>query len=418
MKKYDLIVAGGGLTGVAAAVSAAREGLSVLIVEKEGSFGGAMTNNLVYPFMEYWTTDPETKEKKFLSDGIFTEMRNRHQKYMSTNHLLNFKPEYFKFTLDEMIEEAGVDVLFHGMIIDTVCEGREIKAIKIGTKTGVINVESRFFIDATGDGTLFYLAGCDYQLGRVADNLCQPMTTCFRMSGVNTEIFKACKSHLQDLYKKEQAEGKISNPREDILVFKDIGEGILHFNTTRIVKLDPTNPFDVSKAEIEARKQVAEMDSFLKRHSEAFKNSAIINIATEIGVRESRKLKGVHILTENELKNCTKFEDSIALGNYDIDIHNPSGSGTSHYYFEPGEYYSIPYRSLLPKEYANLLVAGRCISATHEAQASIRIMPICACMGQAAGIAVAVAHKTNRNVHTVDITVVQSKLTENGAAIY
>lgn len=418
MKKYNLIVAGGGLTGVAAAVSAAREGLSVLLIEKEGSLGGAMTNNLVYPFMEYWTCDPETNEKKFLSAGIFTEMRERHQKYMKKNHLLNFKPEYFKFTLDEMVEGAGVDVLFHGMIFDVTTDNKTVKSVKIATKSGVIEIKANFFIDATGDGALFYLAGCDYQLGRASDNLCQPMTTCFRMSGVDMEQFKKDRDNLQKAYKIEQADGKLINPREDILIFTKIGEGILHFNTTRIIKLDPTNPFDVSRAEIDARKQVAEMDAFLKRHSKAFKNATLINVATEIGIRESRKLKGVHILTETELKEQVVFEDSIALGNYDIDIHNPAGSGTSHYYFSPGEYYTIPYRSLLPKEYKNLLVAGRCISATHEAQASVRIMPICATMGEAAGVAVSVAYNTNKNAHTVDVTLVQEKLLEKGAAIH
>ena len=111
------------------------------------------------------------------------------------------------------------------------------------------------------------------------------------------------------------------------------------------------------------------------------------------------------------------FEDSIALGNYDIDIHNPEGSGTSHYFFKDGEYYKIPYRSLLPKEFDNLLVAGRCISTTHEAQASIRIMPICACLGEAAGIAVAVAKQTGTNTHTVDVDIIREKLRLSGAAV-
>ena len=196
-----------------------------------------------------------------------------------------------------------------------------------------------------------------------------------------------------------------------------IGEGILHFNTTRIIKLDPTNPFDVSKAEKTARMQIAEIVNFLKDVSPAFKNSSIISIASDIGVRESRKLRGEHILTGQELKNCTKFEDGIALGNYDIDIHNPSGSGTSHYFFKPGEYYSIPYRSLLPKELDNLLVAGRCISATHEAQASTRIMPICTCIGEAAGVAVAVAKNTNTNTHTLNTQLLRKSLKENGAIL-
>ena len=264
---------------------------------------------------------------------------------------------------------------------------------------------------------MFAFAGCDYQTGRDNDGLCQPMTTCFRMSGVDVEMYKKERSALQELYKNYRKEGKIENPREDILTFIGIGEGLVHFNTTRIVMLDPTNPFDVSKAESMARKQIHEIVKFLKDNSKAFANSSIISVASDIGVRESRKLKGVHILTAEELKDCTKFEDSIALGNYDIDIHNPSGSGTSHYYFKDGEFYTIPYRSLLPKEFDNMLVAGRCISATHEAQASVRIMPICCCMGEAAGTAIGVAYNSGANLHNVDINEVQTILVSNGAKL-
>ena len=194
-------------------------------------------------------------------------------------------------------------------------------------------------------------------------------------------------------------------------------DGIFNFNSTRVVKLDPTNPADLTKAEVKAREQMLELVDFLRNNTVAFKNSVLISSAASIGVRESRKLKGEHILTAEELKNCTKFEDSIALGNYDIDIHNPEGSGTSHYLFKDGQYYTIPYRSLLPKEYDNLLVAGRCISATHEAQASIRLMPICCCLGQAAGTAAAIAFKTNKTAKTVDINAVREKLRIDGAQV-
>ena len=237
------------------------------------------------------------------------------------------------------------------------------------------------------------------------------------MSGVDLDLFTEERPRLQELYKEKQAKGEIKNPRENILVFFGVGEDVLHFNTTRVVMLDPTNPFDVSKAEVIARKQIHELIVFLKENSSAFNESALISVSVNIGVRESRKLKGVHVLTGDELIKCTRFDDSIALGNYDIDIHSPTGTGTSHRYFADGEYYTIPYRSLLPKEYDNLLVAGRCISATHEAQASVRIMPICCCMGEAAGTAVAIAHKTDKNVHTVDVELVRRNLKENGAAL-
>lgn len=416
MKKYDLIVAGGGLSGVCAAVSAAREGLGVLLIEKSGSLGGAISNNLVYPFMAYWTNTLEG-EREYLSEGLFREIREREKKYVTAYSDMDFRPEYIKLVLDEMVCEAGVDVLFHATVFEVTVKDRHLKSVSVASVSGKMELEAELFIDATGNGDLFYLAGCDYQLGRESDGLCQPMTTCFRMSGVDIEGFKADRDRLHRLYKEKQASGEITNPREDILAFFGIGEGVVHFNTTRVVKHDPTDPFSLSRAEMTARRQVYEMANFFKQNSEAFKNSTVISVASEIGVRESRKLKGAHILTAQELKDLTDFDDSIALGNYDIDIHNPSGSGTSHYYFGRGEYYKIPYRSLLPKEFDNLLVAGRCISATHEAQASIRIMPICACLGEAAGTAVAVAFKWGKNAHTVDIRSVQARLKENGAKL-
>ena len=418
--KYNLVVVGGGLTGVAAAVSAAREGLSVLLVEKSGCLGGAISNCLVYPFMPYWTKPywgEAAKNKKYLSQGIFKEMKERHDKYVTDCKDHEFNSEYFKIVLDDMTVESGVTVLFHSVLADVKKQGEKITAIEIIAKSQHITVEADFFVDATGDGDLFYLAGCDYQLGRESDGFCQPMTTCFRMSGVDLDLFTEERPKLQELYKEKQAKGEITNPRENILVFFGVGEDVLHFNSTRVIKLNPTDPFDVSRAEVMARRQIHELVSFLRENSKAFDESALISIAVDIGVRESRKLKGVHILTADEIINCTQFEDSIALGNYDIDIHNPTGTGTSHRFFGDGEYYTIPYRSLLPKEFNNLLVAGRCLSATHEAQASVRIMPTCCCLGQAAGTAVAVAIKTDKNAHNVDVKSLQNKLIENGAVL-
>lgn len=417
MKSYDLIIVGGGLTGVCASVAASRAGLKVLLTEKSGTLGGAMSNSLVYPFMAYWTNNKETNEKQYLSGGIFREMLDKQKVYGIDKDDMNFSPEHFKFILDEITTDAGVDVLFHTVLYDVVKEERSIKSIRVISGSEKMELNADYFIDTTGDGNLFYMAGCDYTLGRASDNLCQPMTTCFRMSGVDTKLFIEEKANIQKLYKEYQSKGDITNPREDILVFFGIGEGIVHFNTTRIIKLNPTDPFDVSKAEKDARAQIVELTRFLKMVSPAFKNSTIISIASDIGIRESRKLCGEYILTEEDLKECKKFDDGIALGNYDIDIHNPSGSGTSHYYFKPGEYYSIPYRSLLPKEFDNMLVAGRCISATHEAQASVRIMPICACMGEAAGTAIAVAKKTGTDTHSLDTKILKETLKVNSAIL-
>ena len=418
MKHYDLIVVGGGLSGVAAAVSAARRGLKVLIADKAGWLGGAMSNCLIYPFMPYHMKDKDGNSVD-LSTGFFKELTTRAAKDLPPNTKPNYyDSEYFKFLLDDVVAEAGVEVLFHVTLFRVETEGREIKNLLFAAKSGVLEYSADFYIDATGDGDLFYFAGCDFQLGRDADNLCQPMTTCFRIANVDRAKFEEELPTMQALYKQFRKEGKIINERENILVFRHgMPDGVLHFNTTRVIKHNPTDPEDVSRAEVLARKQVKEMVEFLKANLESCKNATLIACAADIGVRESRKLRGVHILNQDELIACTKFEDSIALGNYDIDIHNPAGADTSHYYFGPGEYYTIPYRSLLPKEYDNLLVAGRCISATHEAQASVRIMPICCCMGEAAGTAAAIIKETGTTAHSVDVSLIQDALRKNGASI-
>ncbi|MBQ7300239.1 MAG: FAD-dependent oxidoreductase [Clostridia bacterium] len=414
-KDYDLIVVGGGLTGVAAAVAASRQGLSVLLLEQDGSLGGAMSNSFVFPFMRY--TYWEDEKWKYLSAGIFKEMVERHRSIGGCSKY-GWQPELFKMMLDDMIVEAGVDILFHTRVVNVVMDGRELKSVLAASKSGTLEIRAQFFIDASGDGELMALSGCAYQLGREEDNLCQPMTTCFRLSNVNMEKYYEEIPGLQKLYNEKQKTGEITNPRENMLIMGEVSKGVLHFNTTRIVKHNPVDPTELSRAEMEARKQVLELYNFLRQNSEAFRESAIVSVAQNIGVRESRKLLGVHVLTADDLKSLTIFDDSIALGNYDIDIHNPEGTGTYIYSFPKEAYYSIPYRSLLPRETDNLLVAGRCLSATHEAHSAVRIMPICTCMGEAAGAAAAQAVHTGKNAHTLDIHAVQQILESNGAKIH
>ena len=173
----------------------------------------------------------------------------------------------------------------------------------------------------------------------------------------------------------------------------------------------------MTKAEIEAREQVFELLYFLKENIEGFENARVLSTALQIGIRESRKIEGEYTLTEADLKSLARFPDAIAAANYDIDIHNPEGTGTTHYYFGKGQWYEIPYRCLIPKHMDNLLVAGRCISSTHEAQASYRIMPFCAELGQAAGTAAAVAVKDKTSVRNVDVQQVQSILRDAGFVI-
>lgn len=414
---YDLIVAGGGLTGVGAAVSAARQGLRVLIVEKSGCLGGAACNCLVNPFMPYKVkVDGETKN---ISDGFFMEIVNGLQSMGGMHeNIITFNEELLKIFLDRVTAKEGIDVFFHAFLCGVEKDGDKITGVKIVSKSGEEILRAKYFIDATGDADLAMYAGCPYELGRKEDGLCQPMTLCFRIAGVDVAAFYEHFSDVQALYKKFKEEGKIKNPRENVLKFKNCAEGILHFNSTRIVRKNPTNARDVSVAECEAREQMYELYTFLKENFDFCKNGVLLSSASEIGVRESRMIRGEYVLEVEDLKALTKFDDAIAACNYDIDIHNPEGSGTSHYYFGEGEYYTIPYRSLVPLGVNNLLVAGRCISSTHEAQASYRIMPVCTTLGQAAGVAVAVACNDGVDVmKNVDVKKVQKILKDSGAFI-
>ena len=421
MKKYDLIVLGGGLAGCAAAAAAARNGMHVLLAEKSNALGGAANTCLVNPFMPYYT---KIDSKRYdLSAGFFKEITGELEKcgaYFKKKPASEteiFNEEYLKLILNRKLTECGADILFHAFLTDADTADNKITSVKLATKSGILTFAANHFIDATGDGDLAYITGCPYHLGRESDNLCQPMTLCFRMGNVDIDLWKQEYDDINVLYKQFQKQGKIKNVRENVLVFQNVTPGVLHFNSTRIVKLNPTDVFDVTKAEIEAREQVFELADFLKANFKAFENAEVISTASQIGVRESRMIDGMYTLTRDDLIACTKFEDSVALGNYDIDIHNPEGSGTDHYYFKEGEFYTIPYRCLVPRKYENLLVAGRCISATHDAQASIRIMPIVCCLGEAAGYAASIAAQANVSMAEVDIHKLRKLLRDNGCAV-
>ncbi len=423
MKHYDLVIIGGGFSGTAAAISAGRSGLSVLLIEKTNCLGGAATNCLVNPFMpNFIMKDTSSGKEKFpLSQGLFSEIQNELVKIMPQHKTTKehgiFHEEYLKIVLNRMVIDSNVDLLFHSYLINVKKDGEQLQSVIVTNKSGIQEFSADYFIDATGDADLAVLSDCPYHLGRKEDHLCQPMTLCFRVANVNIEKYRKARPKIDGLYKEMQKRGEIKNIREDVLIFNNLINGVLHFNSTRVVKLNPVDAFDLTKAEIAAREQVLELFSFMKKNIDGFQESELLMTASAIGVRESRMIDGEHLLTGEELIACTRFEDSIALGNYDIDIHNPEGSGTSHYYFKEGQYYTIPYRSLIPKNVSNLLVAGRCISATHEAQASIRIIPIVCCIGEAAGTAIGIASSEKSDVRSVPIKALQKKLKEQGAVL-
>ncbi len=397
---HAVVITGGGFGGCCAAIASARNGAKTLLIERYGSLGGMATAGLVNPFMTYFAG------KKQIILGIFNEILSQ----LDTRGALlenkrGFDEEILKFILDDMMLSSGVDVLFHTQCINAKVENNKIVVAEIFNKSGKSFVESKVFVDSTGDADLASFAGCVVEIGRKEDNEVQPMTLCFRLANVDTTKIPNQKD-IVGQYLNAKKQGLISCPRENIMWFIYPRNGDLHFNTTRAIHVNGTKGDDVSKAEQVARKQILEIVSFLKNQIPGFENAYIEKIATQIGVRETRRIIGEYVLTEDDVLQARKFDDGIANGSYNIDIHNPIGEGTVLKRLKPGEWYQIPYRCLVPKNIDNLLIGCRAISSTHEAHSSLRIMPIVAAIGEAAGTAAALCVKENtipRNLNTTKL---------------
>ncbi|MBN2151200.1 MAG: FAD-dependent oxidoreductase, partial [Candidatus Lokiarchaeota archaeon] len=333
-----------------------------------------------------------------------------------------FDPSMLRCILDEMLLEAGVDVLFHGLVnrvAANIAPGgiARVESVDVQTKAGTCVVTGRHFIDATGDADVAFHAGGDVRMGRDGDGLVQPATLNFRMGHLG--LLRLGRKPIAKLVKEEKARGNPLTPRDDCLAFA-AGDGRLHFNQTRVAGFDFTDPAAMTAAEIEGRKQARRFIDFLRGKVPGFKHAVVEGLGTQLGVRETRRIVGEHVLTEQELLGCEQFPDRIALGNYPVDIHDPKGSASTDIRRIPeGKWYSIPYRSLVPKGLSNLLVAGRPISATHVAHSAIRVMPICAVIGHAAGVAAGLASRQDDPIAMKDVPVdeIQAILRQQGAVL-
>jgi len=388
---YDLVVVGGGPGGFSAAVAGARRGLSVILIERYGFLGGMATSGLVNPFM------PFKLKGKNLTSGIFNELIDRLQKEGAlSKRQMEFDDEKLKSILDEMLQEAGCDVLLHSYFTGCELSGGKINSITVVNKSGSMKIKGKIFVDSTGDGDLSAAAGAKIQLGRSEDNLCQPMTLCFRIGGVKKGLTRGqVARNLNKILDAAKKKGEVDQPREDVLCFDTLIPGCYHFNTTRVVKKSGVNGLELSEAEFEGRRQVKELFNLFRKKSPYFAASYLMKIACQIGVRETRRVLGNYVITEKDVISGRKFPDGISRCNYPVDIHNPAGSGTVIKRVKAGTYYEIPFRCLVPKGLENLLVGSRCISSTHAAHSSFRVMPYVSGFGEACGIAAALALKEN-----------------------
>lgn len=430
IKHWDVIVSGGGPGGVPAAVAAARNGARVLLVEAYGFLGGMATNALVLPYMKY------SAGKNLIVRGLFEEfldlleqngavkrMKHTDEELIRLNTFTtdledraHFDDEPMKRLLDRFVLDSGVDLLLHTKAVGVLMKNGAIKAVRIFHKGGVEDLSAEIFIDSTGDGDIAAWAGAKIEIGRKQDNACQPMTTSFRMANVDIERMPDGKE-VNRLFNKAKKSGEIKNPRENVLKFFTVHPNVIHFNSTRVIGKTSLDGWSMTEAEIEGRRQVDDMVRFLKKYITGFENSYLMKTGAQIGVRESRRVIGGYVLNADDVVQGRKFDDGVSCGSYAIDIHNPAGTGTKMIYLDEGIYYHIPYRCLVPVGVDNILVASRCISATHEAHSSLRVMPTVWGIGQAGGTAAALCIKRKIMPEAVDTAELRKTLTEQGAYV-
>lgn len=443
----DVLVVGGGPAGLGAAVGAAQSGVRVVLIEHYGFLGGNATAALVVPLASYHRQRP-TRERpgtptltptdhgdgRAIIGGVLSTFVNRLVQAggaippsRATGYVVPFDPEIFKAVAFDLLDEHNVHYLLHAFSSDIIV-GRNRQAVVLETKSGPLVLRARVIVDCTGDGDVAAKAGASYRIGRDADGLVQPMTLMFRMAAFDRQAFAAyAEAHpsqwlgvhgLWDLIRTVAEAGHLKLPREDILFFATTRDEEISVNSTRIVKVLGTDVWDLAYAEREGRRQIGQIAAFLRKYVPGFERSHVDQSGTTVGIRETRRIRGEYELTADDLLACRKFEDVIAHGSYPIDIHNPSGSGTILKHLPPGGAYDIPLRCLIPKDVENFLVAGRCISGTHEALSSYRVMPISMATGQAAGVCAALSVLQRVLPRQVEARDVQRVLLEQKAILF
>jgi len=429
-RECDVLVVGGGPAGVAASVAAARGGARTLLVEQYGALGGMGTVGLVGPFMTSFSADG----KRQVIAGIFDELVRRmvavggaihpsevppgssHSGFIVRyhNNVTPFDPESLKLVAAEMAVEAGVELLLHSFVFDVLMrEGAEAPAIAgvfAANKSGVQCLRARVVVDCTGDADVAALAGAPTEKGRPEDGKTQPMTMFFRVGGVDGEqVRQYVREHPEErspftgIVERGRAAGEWPEvPRERVGIYESSTPGEWRVNTSRLLGLDGTKVEDLTRGEVEGRRQVHALMAFFRKRVPGFAGARLIDTAGQVGVRETRRIVGEYVLTVEDICAGRRFPDAVALCSYGVDVHNPEGPGQGRRQeYETANVYEIPYRCLVPRRVEQLLVAGRCISSTHEANGAIRVMPPCFATGQAAGTAAALAVKSGRSPREV-----------------
>lgn len=418
-RQVDVLVLGGGPAGVAAAISAAQQGADTLLIEQMGEVGGIATEGL----MSHWTGNTK--------GGIYEEILDCSADFPATEdygfngsprQIIN--PERLKTVLLEMLAESGVQLLLYTVAAAPIMNGNALCGVVIENKSGRQAVFSKVVIDCTGDGDIAARAGAAYIKGRESDGAMQPVTVMFKVGGVDEaraifpgsfeDEIKVPDGEIQALGKKH-----LPFPAGHVLLYRTTLPGVVTCNMTNCIGIDGTIAEDLVTATITCRKQIELIVKFLQQYAPGYEHCYLLSTASLVGVRETRHFKGVETITEQDIQAARVFENWVVTkARFNFDIHNMSGNGLdatgAQDQFQQEKGYTIPYGCLVPEKIDGLLLAGRCISGTHIAHANYRVMPICANMGQAAGIAAALAAKKKIRPRELPVAEIQKVLIENG----
>lgn len=432
---FDVIVIGGGPTGCTAAAAAAREGARTFLIESSAMLGGSGTGALV----PAWC--PFTDKKQVIYRGLAEKilMRCKERQPLVPASQLDWVPidsELLKRIYDNLLEEHGAKVLFQTMLSAVEHENGVVKSIIVTNKNGLSRLTAKVFIDCTGDADLCAWAGAEFEKGDPQGEL-MPATHCFILSNVNEEAFRSncdngrriAGNHPQTRFYEIIDSGKYPLITDAHGSTNLIGPGTVGFNAGHLWHVDNTDPASVSAALALGRKIAAQFrDAFAEYYPEAFGNAFLVSTGSVLGIRETRRITGDYVLTLDDYIDRRSFHDEICRNAYFIDIHHSlkqvsanvknrvAGMGAPVLHYQPGESHGIPYRCLTPKGLRNVLVAGRSISCDRPVQGSIRVMPVCLAMGEAAGLAAALAQRSpNPDVHAVDTDHLRQRLIEEGA---
>ncbi len=414
-REFDVIVVGGGTAGFAAAVTAARKGANTLLIEELAYLGGTATGAQISMLMGFAAGEAEAPQRGVLKDVLDGLEAAGGTQGIQTIYLcgredldisvIPYESEILKDVIFELVEEAGVHLLLHTRVIGTQVENGVITGLLIHNLQGIQTVKGKIIVDASFHGSVAVNAGCRWASGD-ANGVLQPGTLMYKMAGVDMERYaQVSQPERKRLACKGIEEGCLY---VDNLLARPLPSGTIYSNMSRI-NVNPLNTAQWSRAEMEARRQVRKISRFFIENIPGFENAHLISTGDFTGLRDSRRILGKYVLTQDDVLEGREFPAPVAKSSYPIDIHDADGVSSTIMKPKTGVFY-VPYECLVTDEISNLLIAGRCISADYAAHACIRVMITCMRTGEAAGLAAAESAARNVAPNVLDGRIVSGQL--------